>query len=146
MFGWLTIRPTGASPDTPNSGCHPKTLGYEDPQGHSGSGVRQSIYLLDSLRVYMNNRDTIATELYDTGCDTTSRLRLARYHQTLGPGVKRGLKYVKHFQHPLPRQEVETIVVCCSLVYSWRGSRRTAFTGLLQAVHPNGWVRSSNCW
>jgi hypothetical protein len=119
--GWLTTRPTGVYPSTPNFGCNPKALGYEDPQGSSGSVVRQLMYLLDLLRVYMNNRTGKAAELCDTGCDTTSKLRLTRYHQTLEAGPKRGLKYLKHIQYPVPREEVGLIAVRCSFVYSGWG-------------------------
>ena len=59
-------------------------------------------------------RKKVAEVLYDAGCDTVARLYLKKYKETLSPGARRGLKYFKNLGSPVPRENAEAIVVCCS--------------------------------
>jgi hypothetical protein len=63
------------------------------------------------LCTHVNHRRDKAEALYDAGCDTIAKLHLKKYKETLTPVSIMGLKYFDYLQRPVPRENVNTIVV-----------------------------------
>ena len=112
-------RPAGIFPHKAEISPH-KSRGAQKESSHQESHdrlrirVRQPTYLLsDTLCTHVDSRVKLAKTLYDNGCDTIAKLYLKEYQETLSPGTKRSLKYLKHSQCPVPKEYAEQIVVRC---------------------------------
>ena len=84
-------------------------------------------------RINARFRKKSAEALYDAGCETVERLQLKKYKEVLSPGAKRGLKYLKHLESPVPRGNAEAIAVrrCSRFDYKPKTNVRRNFAGIL---------------
>ncbi|KAF9643593.1 hypothetical protein BDM02DRAFT_3151454 [Thelephora ganbajun] len=88
-------------------------LGNEEKPPKKSDEILKRSKTIKTLMTIPGLGKKAAEALYDAGCDSIERIHLKKYKEALSPGARRGLKYIKHLESPVPRENAEAIVEFC---------------------------------